>query len=179
MELEAVGRGQVPPELVLLAHHQRELAAEGIGPLPGHKTEDPRFAARGIDQPGEHLERRRLARAVGAQEGDHLAGLDREADLIDGADLAVLAVKEPADRPQDALLLLGDAVGLRQFDASTIAIEFTRCTLSRSPSIISFRCDARLLLPAHPNVVVSQRRVKQAASGTFGMWQFRQPWSSG
>ena len=39
MELEAVGGGQIPPQLVLLAHDQREAAAEGVGPLPGHKAQ--------------------------------------------------------------------------------------------------------------------------------------------
>ena len=47
MELEAVGGRQVPPELVLLSHHQRELAAEGVGPLPGDEAEHPRLAAVG------------------------------------------------------------------------------------------------------------------------------------
>ena len=123
MELEAVGGGEVPPELVLLAHDQGELAAEPVGPLPGDEVEHPGLAAGGVDQPGEHLQRGGLARPVGAEEGHHLAGLDGEADAVDGADLAVLAAIEPADRPRHAFLLLEDAIGLGQLVASMIAMD--------------------------------------------------------
>ena len=91
MELEAVGRRQIPPELVLLAHDQRELAAERVGPLPGHEIENAGLSAGRVDQAREHLQGRGLPRAVGTEERDHLAGLDREADPIDGPDLAILA----------------------------------------------------------------------------------------
>ena len=113
-ELEAIGGRQVPPELILLPHHQRELAAERIGPLPGDEAQHPCLAGRRIDQPREHLQRRRLPRPVGAQERDHLPRLDREADRLDGADLPVLAVVEPAQGALHAFLLLDDAIGLGQ-----------------------------------------------------------------
>ncbi len=38
VELEAVGGGQVPPELVLLAHDEGELAAEGVLAVPGDEV---------------------------------------------------------------------------------------------------------------------------------------------
>ena len=49
-------------------------------------------------QAGDRLQRRRLARAVGAEEGDDLALADRERDALEGADLAVADVR--GRRPQ-------------------------------------------------------------------------------
>ena len=67
-----------------------------------------------VDQAGEHLERGRLARAVGAEEGDHLARLDGEADAVDGLDFLVLAAVQAAQGAEEPVLLLEDAVGLGQ-----------------------------------------------------------------
>ena len=39
MEPERFGGGQVPPELVLLAHHEREPAAVGVVAFPGDEAE--------------------------------------------------------------------------------------------------------------------------------------------
>src|SRR4051812_46205468 len=39
MKLERVGRGKVPPELILLPHDERELPAEGVVAVPGHEAE--------------------------------------------------------------------------------------------------------------------------------------------
>src|SRR5208282_273046 len=114
MELKAVGRRQIPPELVLLAHDQRELAAKQIGTLPGHKIENAGLSAGRVDQPRKHFQRRSLPRAVGTKERDHLAGLDGEADPIDGPDLAILPFVQPAQRRQHAFLFLEDAIGLGQ-----------------------------------------------------------------
>ncbi len=49
--------------------------------------DDP--AGRGLQQPGNHSHRRRLAGAVRTEEAVDLAGLDAEADAIDGLELAV------------------------------------------------------------------------------------------
>ncbi len=65
--------GQIPPELVLLAHHQREPAAIGVLALPGHEAHHAGGAAGGIDDAGEQLERGGFAGAVGAEKGDELA----------------------------------------------------------------------------------------------------------
>ena len=37
------------------------------------------------EQAADHLDRRRLARAVGAEEGEQLAGPDRQVEPVDGA----------------------------------------------------------------------------------------------
>ena len=77
VELEGFARGQVPPELVLLAQQQRELAAVAVVAFPGHVAQHARRAARGVEQPGEHLQGGGLARAVRAEEADQFAFLDR------------------------------------------------------------------------------------------------------
>src|SRR5438876_1037702 len=53
MKLKAVGRGQVPPELVLLAHDEGETPAKGILALPGDVAEHLGPARGRIDEPGE------------------------------------------------------------------------------------------------------------------------------
>ena len=116
MELEAVGGGEVPPELVLLPHDERELAAEGVVPLPGGEPEHLGRAGGRVDQAREHLERGRLPRPVRPEEGDHLARLDRERDVVDGLDFLVVPLVEPPEGAEEAVLLLEDAVGLRQAD---------------------------------------------------------------
>ena len=113
VQRETVGGGQVPPQLVLLAHDQRELAAEGVEAVPRHEAEHAGAAAGRIDQAREHLERRRLAGAVGAEEGDHLARLDGEGDAVHRPDLLVAAAEQAADGAEQSLLLLEDAIGFR------------------------------------------------------------------
>ena len=87
-------RRQIPPKLVLLAQHERELAAVAVLPLPGRVPQHPGRAAGGIKQTGEHLERRGLARAVRAQKAHQLARLDFEADIVYGERLLVLPVEQ-------------------------------------------------------------------------------------
>ena len=40
MELKRVSRRQVPPELVFLAHDERETAAKGVGAFGGDMAQD-------------------------------------------------------------------------------------------------------------------------------------------
>ena len=74
---QLVGR-QVPPQLVLLPHHDGELHLEGFLALPGGKAQHVRFAAAGVQNAREHLQRGGLARPIGAQETHHLALFDLE-----------------------------------------------------------------------------------------------------
>ena len=107
VQAERFGSGQVPPELVLLAHHEGEAAAVGVVALPGHVAEDAGLAGGGIDDAGEQLERRGFAGAVGAEEGDKFAGVDIEIDAADGLDFAILAVKEALEWPPTGPLSFG------------------------------------------------------------------------
>ena len=49
--------------------------------------EDSRIAVGGAAQSQDHVDRRRLACAVGAQEGDDLAGTNGQVDTVDGGDV--------------------------------------------------------------------------------------------
>ena len=86
VEPEALGGGQVPPELVPLPHHEGEPAAEVVGPLPGHVAEHAGGARRGRDDPREQLEERRLAGTVGAEQGHELTPAHGEAHALQRLD---------------------------------------------------------------------------------------------
>src|SRR6202021_1845041 len=98
VQLQRLARREVPPELVLLAHDEGELPPEGVLPLPGPEAHDPGVAARRVEEAGEHLEDRRLPRAVRAEEADQLPLLDAEGDAVGGAGLLVPPGKEAAQR---------------------------------------------------------------------------------
>src|SRR5690606_1464293 len=93
-QLEAVLDLQVIPELRALTEDDADLVREPAPLLPRHEPGDARRAARRIQDPGQHLQRRRFARAVRSDERDALAGRDREADAIDGSDRLPLAAPE-------------------------------------------------------------------------------------
>ena len=78
VQLERVERGQVPLELVAVAHHERDPAEEVALALRGDVAEHARLAGGRVEQPGEHLQRRRLAGAVRAEEADDLSLADLE-----------------------------------------------------------------------------------------------------
>src|SRR5271154_6042546 len=40
VQLKTVSRRQVPPELILLPHDERETTAKGVGPFPGAEAKD-------------------------------------------------------------------------------------------------------------------------------------------
>ena len=88
--------------------------AKGIGTIPRHESQHPRCPSRGIDKPGEHLQRGCLAGSVGTQEADNLAGFDGETDPIHRPDFLVLPMKQSADRPEQTLFFLKDAINLGQ-----------------------------------------------------------------
>src|SRR5690606_25419678 len=94
VELERFLSGQIPPQLVLLAHDEREPATIRMVALPGDVAEDLRLSAGGKNQPGEQFERCRFAGPVGPEEGDHLAGGNLEADVLDRFDNLVVPLKE-------------------------------------------------------------------------------------
>src|SRR5262249_48956419 len=54
----------------------------------GTEAGDGRLAARGLEQAEDHAQGGGLARAVGAEEAIHLAGLNGKREVVDGRDLA-------------------------------------------------------------------------------------------
>ena len=69
--------------------HDADSLAEGAPAAFGIEAEDRHLAPVAAAMPFEDLERRRLAGAVGAQEREHLALLDREAHPVHGAVRAI------------------------------------------------------------------------------------------
>ena len=68
-------------QVLVDGHVGEELAS--LGNL-GHPAVDLDAAARDGQQPADRVHQCRLARAVGPDEGDHLAAFDGQADLVEG-----------------------------------------------------------------------------------------------
>ncbi len=65
------------------------------GSRVGIVAQDPDHATGRLGEPEQHQDGRRLAGAVRAQQPEHLAGLDREVEVVDGRDRAVLLGQAP------------------------------------------------------------------------------------
>ena len=114
VQLERLRRRQVPEELLLLPHHQRDAFQERGLALLRRVAGDLHVARRGVKQPDEHLERRRLARAVGAEEADALARFDDEREIVDGVHRLVFAMNQRTQGVREARLATVHAVVLVQ-----------------------------------------------------------------
>ena len=92
---ERVAQRQVPPQRGALAEDDAEPARQ-LGALPaGVEPGDPQPAAGRHQDAGEHLDGGGLARTVGADVADHLAGVDGEGQVVHGEYL-VAPASEPA-----------------------------------------------------------------------------------
>ena len=88
-EAEVAAHGQVRVERVALEHH-RDVALARVQPRDVAVADVDR--ARGdLDDPGEHLQQRRLAAARRADEHHELAVADLEVDVVDGARAVLVA----------------------------------------------------------------------------------------
>ena len=95
LELHVLGAGQERVERGLLQRGADQRAHRGalaLNVVPGHA----RAARGGRQQRGEHVHGRRLAGAVGAQEAEHLAGLDPQLDAVHRA-RALLEIAHEVD----------------------------------------------------------------------------------
>ena len=93
------GRPKVVTMRTLVAGSRSRSLAVALSPsAPGMSTsmvdrlawahpEDARIAAGGAAEPQDHVDRRRLARAVRAQEGDDLSGADGQVGAVNGGDV--------------------------------------------------------------------------------------------
>src|SRR5690348_14396212 len=105
---------KIPHELLAIAEDERDATLERGPAGPGVEPGDVNAAAARVQQAREHLERRRLARSVGPQEGHDLARADAERHVPDGADLAVTRAQERAKRASDSGVADLDLKGLAQ-----------------------------------------------------------------
>ena len=109
---ERVRRWDIPHELCAIPHEQRDPPKERVLASPRREVEDPSVSAGRIEQAGEHLQGRGLARSVRPEEADDLAARDLEVDPTDRRDILELPVEEPAHGGANAGLALVDLVGL-------------------------------------------------------------------
>ena len=96
VQLERVNHGNIPVEPIALAHHKGDLPQEHLLTPPGDVPQDTHVPGGGIEEAGEHFERRRLARSIGSEEADHLAGLYVKRDVINGGYHPRSAVRQAA-----------------------------------------------------------------------------------
>ena len=113
-QVEAVGDWQVPPELGPLTEDDADLRHVGDAVVEGRAAVHDHASAVGFQDARENLDGGGLARPVGADEAQELAGLQGKGDVAQGLDRAVAAMDQTLDRAQQAGIALGDAIGLGQ-----------------------------------------------------------------
>ena len=110
VDQKGLDRGQVPQELLLLAHHQGEAAQVGrLAPVGGVAQDRSRPAGR-VEQAGQDLEGGGLAGPIWPEKTDHLAGRDIERDLVNRLHGLVLAGEEGPQAAGQPRLLLVDLI---------------------------------------------------------------------
>ena len=105
VELEAerhIVQRAAPRHQPVALEDDADLAAKPVELVIGIVPHHPHAARGRADQPGDQVEGGRLAAAGGTEDGEELAGLDREAEIAHGMELALGAGA--------ALEALGDAV---------------------------------------------------------------------
>ena len=85
-QVERVGERQVPPQQRALPEHHADSPRERDAVARRHEPGDVHFARARHEHAGEHLDRRALARAVGADVAEHLARVDAERHVVDRVD---------------------------------------------------------------------------------------------
>ncbi len=106
VQIEGLARRQVGPELAALPHDDGDPHPEVLLAQPGHVAHHESLARAGVHDAGEHLQRRGLARPIGAEEADHLALAHRERDSPDRLADELPASDEIVQRAGEPLGLL-------------------------------------------------------------------------
>jgi hypothetical protein len=113
-QVEAIAHGQVPPQLRALpedhadAGHMALAVGERIAPVHLHATAvGPQDARQDLDGGG-------LARAIGADEAQQLAALQRERHALQRLHRAVARAHQRAQRAHHAGVALMDSIGLAE-----------------------------------------------------------------
>src|SRR4029077_6401486 len=101
IELERLGRRQVPEELLLLAEDEHDLLQEGVLPAAGLVTVDADLAAGRVEEARENLQGRLPAGAVGPEKPDSLTRGDVQIDSVHRHDGLRLAPKQRSESRPD------------------------------------------------------------------------------
>ncbi len=121
VEEEGVARGEVPPELALLAHHEGHAREEGLGPIARPLAQDPELARAGPHDPREQLHQGGLARSVGPDDAEHLAAAQLEVEVYQGGEGLDALVKKGTETTGKAFGLDRLLVGPREFGGEEYA----------------------------------------------------------
>ena len=99
-EIERLDQRQVPPQLAALAEHHPDIQRVFLPAPPWHQACDFEGAGCRDQDAGQHLDRGRLACAVGTDIPDQLSALHGEGDAVDRGRRVVLACEQGAQRPE-------------------------------------------------------------------------------
>ena len=98
VELEGLGGGEVPEELLLLAHHQGDGAEQGVASVLRTVPQHLHSTRGGMEQPGEHLQRGGFSGAVRAQEPHAFTRFHLKRHLVYRHHLSVLSPEQGSQR---------------------------------------------------------------------------------
>jgi hypothetical protein len=85
-ELDVLAHGAMGEQRQRLEHHAgRPAVGRDVVDAPASQQD---VAGRGLFQPGQHAQQRRLARSGGPHDGEELALVDVEIDAVDGGEVA-------------------------------------------------------------------------------------------
>src|SRR5450759_2734709 len=113
-QVERLDDGYVPPQRGPLAEDDADVAGVLLALLVRNQAVDDEAARGRHEAAGEHVDRGRLARAVGPEICDRLPGLDAEVDVVDGQLVLVLACEEVLEGADQPGLFDGLSEGLGQ-----------------------------------------------------------------
>src|SRR5580658_2184799 len=113
-QFERLDYGNIPPELCPLAEDHAD-RLHILGALPAwDEPVDANLAAGGDQNAGQHLDAGGFSGSVGADVPHRLPAVDREADVINGSQGAVLPYEQVLDRAPDPFAALESAEFLAQ-----------------------------------------------------------------
>ena len=147
-EADVLAHGHMRKQRVVLEHHAE--AALFRPQLSIRRLVEPDAAAGQRQQPGEAVERRRLAAAGRAEQGDELAPLDRQGDVLQRVDVpkSRLMPSSRSSRKSRAAMAI-DLVPCRQPTAADSEDAATAIASLLSSAVAHFFfCAADLLVPA-------------------------------
>src|SRR5438445_1582371 len=142
---EVLAAGELPVEAPFSGEHRAEPCAYFARPREGIDAEDADRAACRDEERGEHLHRRRLARAVRPEEAEDLTRLYNEIDPIHSTQaiaLVRLSAYPLPDRPSAALEALDEVLRLNGSDGHSTKIS-TRSSSSAISTIFPGKSTVR------------------------------------
>src|SRR4029077_17626790 len=105
VQFERLAGGRVPPECVLLAHQEADLALHGILAFPRHIAENAGSSGGGVEQAGKHFQGCGFSGAVWAEKPDKIALSNLKGDTVHGPRLGLFAMEKSFKGAEDPTFL--------------------------------------------------------------------------